>query len=220
MNKFVTSTLAIIFLFASWVQAQTLEEALDKTMTQFNNAQQASEMVEASNRLAMIAEKWNKEWIAPYYAAFSKVILSYTDSQTDKKDQYLDTADQLIEQAKAAAKEENDELYVLEAMAANARLAVDPQNRWQQYGKVFEQKLKKAKSLREDNPRIYYLRGSSLFYTPENFGGGKKAALPYFEKAASLYEKENETSIMKPSWGKEYNAQLLENCKSSYAPSN
>ena len=57
------------------------------------------------------------------------------------------------------------------------------------------QNLEKAKELNPDNPRIYLQRGISKFYTPKMFGGGKKAAAPYFEKAQGLFAKEQHTDI-------------------------
>jgi len=42
------------------------------------------------------------------------------------------------------------------------------------------------------------------------FGGGKKAALPYFEKAATLFSKENDNDIVNHiSWGKAVNEHFL-----------
>lgn len=45
-----------------------------------------------------------------------------------------------------------------------------------------EASLAKAETLNGDNPRIYLLRGTSLLYTPEQFGGGKKAASQSLKK--------------------------------------
>src|SRR5690606_31425081 len=106
----------------------------------------------------------------------------------------------------------NDETYVLSAMIANARMAVNPRSRWQKYGKIFEENLDKARELNADNPRIYYLQGTSKFFTPKMFGGGKKAALPYFEKADGLFAKESTDDIADPYWGKINNDYFLGMC--------
>lgn len=108
---------------------------------------------------------------------------------------------------------ESDETYVLAAMIANLRLAVKPASRWQQYGKIFQDDLDKAKEMNPDNPRIYLLLGNSNMYKPKMFGGGKKAALPYYEKAEGLFAKENMSDITKPYWGKNQNEYHLQECK-------
>ena len=114
-----------------------------------------------------------------------------------------------------AAKElgpENSETFVLAAMIANGRLAVDGQARWQKYGAIFSENLGKAKALNADNPRIYYLKGTSLFYTPTMFGGGKAASIKYFEQAKALFEKESKASLLVPYWGNEMNEYYIAEC--------
>src|SRR5262249_32135954 len=110
-------------------------------------------------------------------------------------------------------KKENDETYVLGAMIANARMAINPMQRWQKYGRIFSDNLESAKEMNPDNPRMYYLQGTSKFYTPKAFGGGKKAAQPYFEKAETLFAKEPGNDIAKPYWGKRTNTMFLTQCK-------
>jgi hypothetical protein len=132
-----------------------------------------------------------------------------------KREAYLDEAEKEKEDAVAILKKENDETYVLAAMIANARMAIDPMNRWQKYGQLFSQNLESAKEANADNPRMYYLQGVSKFFTPKQFGGGKKAAMPYFEKAQGLFDKEQALNkdITNPHWGKDKTVYFVEQCK-------
>jgi hypothetical protein len=70
-----------------------------------------------------------------------------------------------------------------------------------------------AKENNADNPRIYFLKATSTFFTPKMFGGGAKKALPYFEKADSLFAKESKDDIAKPFWGKEANDEFMKQAK-------
>jgi tetratricopeptide (TPR) repeat protein len=54
-----------------------------------------------------------------------------------------------------------------------------------------------------ENPRIHLLKGISLFYTPEAYGGGVDNAVDALKRAATLFEKETVNDPFKPSWGKE-----------------
>jgi len=45
------------------------------------------------------------------------------------------------------------------------------------------------------------------------FGGGKKNALEYLQKAEELYKSETETSVLKPHWGARRNAYYIGMCK-------
>jgi hypothetical protein len=96
-------------------------------------------------------------------------------------------------------------------MIASMKIGIYP-DQWQKYMEIFSSNLQKAKSLRAENPRIYYIEGMSKFYTPETFGGGKKNALSYFQKASEYFNSENESDIRKPFWGKQQNEEMLKKC--------
>jgi tetratricopeptide (TPR) repeat protein len=61
----------------------------------------------------------------------------------------------------------------------------------------------KALAKEPENPRIHLLQGISLFYTPQEYGGGADKAMESLTKAVNLFEKEAIVDPFKPSWGKE-----------------
>lgn len=207
----------IIALSFSAAQAQDFKAPLEKTFTAFDTSKEMDFKIEQSNKLSLIAKKWGNEWITHYYLSFSKAVLSYLEKDAAKRDAYLDEAEKEKDEALSILGKENDETFVLGAMIANARMAVDPMNRWQKYGALFSQNLESAKDLNPDNPRMYYLQGISKYFTPKAYGGGKKPSLPYFEKADGLFAaeaaREGSLDITKPHWGKEKNAYFLAQCK-------
>jgi len=211
MKKIVL--ISAMALAALNIQAQDFKAPLEKSFLAFDTTQDMSVKTEQSNKLTLIARKWGNEWITHYYASLSKAVLSYMEKDAGKRDAYLDEADKEKEDAVSILGKENDETFVLGAMIANARLAVDPMQRWQKYGQLFSQDLESAKDLNADNPRMYYLQGIAKYYTPKAYGGGKTAAAPYFEKAEGLFAKEKGGDITKPYWGKDKNAYLLAQCK-------
>jgi hypothetical protein len=230
MKKTLLLTLVIPSLFLSKGITQTIDSTnnsadttksviddfkatLQETYINFDTAKLMNEMVAASNKLTLIAQKYSNEWAAQYYAAFGLTVLSYIDKDEKKRDAYIDKAEALLAKATELYKKDYDEVYVLTAMIANARLAVKPGSRYKKYGDIFNANIEKAKTLRADNPRIYYLQGTSVYYTPKFFGGGAKNAQPYFEKADALFQNEKGGDIYKPYWGKQRNTDLLKKCK-------
>jgi outer membrane murein-binding lipoprotein Lpp len=213
MTKRFLFSLALMVGLTGSLFAQDLKKTLGETVKAFFDNKDQAEKNNQSNRLVLISKKFNTEWSASYYAALSKIMLNYNEPDNAKKDALLDEADDLLAQAASLSDKNNaaqqSEIYALTAMAANARLGVDPQKRWQKYGKIFEANLENAKKSNEANPRIYFLKGTSVFYTPKAFGGGKKKALEYFEKAAPLFAKESSDDITIPSWGKEVNEEYV-----------
>ncbi|MCW3123744.1 MAG: hypothetical protein JWQ38_3236 [Flavipsychrobacter sp.] len=194
-------------------KAQDFKTVLDKTFTAFDTTQDMNVKIEQSNKLGLIAKKFDNEWTSHYYLAYSKTVLSYMEKDAAKRDSYLDEADKERQDAVTILKKENDETYVLAAMIANARMVIDGMNRWQKYGKIFNEQLDNAKEQNPDNPRRYYLIGVSKFYTPKAFGGGKKIAQPFLEKAEGLLAKEQKTDITKPHWGMRLTEYYLAECK-------
>jgi hypothetical protein len=196
-------------------QAQEYKPVLEKSFLAFDTTYDMTTKVTQGNKLALIAKKWDNEWTAHYYLAYSKAQLSYMEQDAAKRDAYLDEADKELADAVSILKKDNDETFVLAAMLAHARMAVDGMNRWQKYGQIFNQDLESAKEVNPDNPRMYYLKGLSTFYTPKQFGGGKKAALPYFEKAEGLFAKDEGKDISQPHWGKDKTAYFIAQCKTA-----
>lgn len=155
-----------------------------------------------SAKIDKVKAKYPNNWIPAYYSAYCAVQLSYFDEKATPKlkDLYLDAADKSLEVVKTSCPLK-DEIYVLTAMIANARLAVDPQNRWKQYGKIFDDNLELAKKENENNPHIYLAKGFSVYYTPKMFGGGAKNAIDYFKKAQEKFALIKTYSLDKPYWG-------------------
>ncbi|MBS1614728.1 MAG: hypothetical protein JST06_01265 [Bacteroidetes bacterium] len=213
MKKTILAAAAICLTLAAQAQPDykaVLKSTFDAFDTTFVDMVAKQNL---GNKLVLIAKKYNDQWAPQFYAAYSIVQLAYFEKDPTKKDALLDEAANYRDDAAHLLGKENSETEVMTAMIANARIGVDPRNRWQKYGKEFEAHLEKAKELNADNPRIYLEYGITKFYTPKMFGGGKKEALPYFEKAKALYAKENQNDIEKPYWGLTTMEYFLEKAK-------
>ncbi|MCE7067845.1 hypothetical protein [Dyadobacter sp. CY326] len=162
----------------------------------------AKALQEIANQFERIAAAETKEWLPKYYAAYSNVMLGFVGVSLEEKDKYLDKADALLKEAETLAGKPNDEILVMRAFQSQIHLAADAMNRWQTDGEKFNGYLSSAKAINAENPRIYYLEGSSLFFTPEEYGGGKKAAKPMLEKATQKFASFKPESSIHPDWGK------------------
>lgn len=201
------------FLFVSLsFNAQTLEETLSNFYHQFDTAANLNQQMAAAAGFDMAANQWPEEAMSNYYAAYSKAIVSYSETDTKRKDMLLDQAVIYFEKLKLL-KPEDDETYVLAALIANARLSVDGASRWKEQGEIFNKNLEQAKSIDPSNPRIYYIQAISTYYTPKMFGGGAKKAKPLFEKAKELFPNQNKSSILIPFWGERQTEEYLKLCE-------
>lgn len=206
--------IAALTLGMGTAQAQDFKAPLTATWNAFDTTKAPEAKTQLANKLGLISKKWANEWSTHFYYSLAKTIISYNEKDEAKHDALLDEADKEHDEAVTLmGGKENDETYVLAAMIANSRMAVNPMQRWQKYGKIFTDDLNSAKEINEKNPRIYYMRGVSTLFTPKAFGGGRKAALPYFEKAGGYFATESNADITKPYWGKTQNTYFMEEAK-------
>jgi len=204
------------FLFSmmtivSFAQNGNYEKSMEQNIQLLDASKTAEDFTDVAAAFERIGDAEKTQWLPYYYAAFSRILMAY-NAPADEKDAICNKIDMLID--KAAALDNNSEIYCLKQMVATNRMMVDPMSRWQQYGTAAGQALETAKKLDANNPRIYYLEGQTLFNTPAAFGGGKDKAKPLFEKAANLYSTIKPATALHPKWGAQQNAAMLEKCKS------
>jgi len=190
---------------------QAMTDALT-TMNNFRGQPSATDLLTIANQFQRIATVESGEWLPRYYAGLNYVYLGFMGNNQAEKDKYLDQADVNLKAAEAISPK-NDELAVLKAYVAQARMIVDPMNRWQQYGPLFQSGIEQAKAMNPANPRPYVLEGSSLMYTPAQFGGGADKACPVLKQAMEKFATFKPASEFAPGWGKQQVEPLLAKCK-------
>jgi hypothetical protein len=184
------------------VSAQNPEyvKAMEEVVSAVQSAQFGSDLTEHENKFERIASVETKEWLPNYWAAYCLMMNSYIEKDADKKDLLLEKAEKMIANAEKLMPN-NDEIEVMKANIASARMAVDPQNRWQKYGTISGKSLKMAQKINPENPRAKLLEAQGIFFTPENFGGGKAKAKPLLEDAIQKFAKFKPNSSIAPNWG-------------------
>ncbi len=100
----------------------------------------------------------------------------------------------------------NSEDYVLLAMLKSFSIQFDTSNAMY-ISEDINKSINSAISLDSTNLRAWYVSASNDFYTPEQYGGGKKAE-KYLLKAISLPAQKITNGYL-PSWGKEESYEML-----------
>ena len=212
MKKTLTIlTLTLGLLANKSIQAQSVDSLLIQTYTAYDTAKVYPQLLMASNQFKLIAKQSSTYWLANYYAAWSIAVLSFQEPNKDRKDPMLDEADAFFRKIEPMDTA-NDEVALLGALLAQARLSVDPASRHGKYGKISDTYLAQVTKLNPNNPRMYYMEGNSKFYTPKLWGGGVDKAQPLYEKAEALFANDSQ-DIHKPHWGKAINEKMLAQCK-------
>lgn len=203
-------TIVICFFAVTGMHADDTkyEKAMKKILAKIDSVMNVSLMLDAANGFERIAFAEKDKWLPYYYASFMLTLASFTDTTAGNKDSYLDKADTFINIADSLEEDESEN-YVLKGMIAQARLQIDPMNRWMKYGPIANNNFLKAMKIDTLNPRPEYLQGVSLYYTPEQFGGGSAAAKPLLEKSLEKFNQFVPDNDLMPNWGREMTEQML-----------
>jgi len=193
--------LSLLFLTVA-IADDKYEKEIKKNLEKIDECKTPNDFIKLANNFERIAAAEKDKWLPYYYSAFVYVLASYVDSSNSRKDIYLDKSDKFISIADSL-QPGNSEVYTLKGMISQARMQVDPMNRWQKYGAEATKNFTKAIEIDTLNPRPEYLIGAGTFYTPKQFGGGPTAAKPILEKSLMKFEQFVPENDIAPKWGKE-----------------
>lgn len=208
MKHFLLS-MAMLVSVAAFSQTDKYTMAMQKNLAMLDSAKTTADLNATSAAFERVGDAEKTQWLPYYWSALAKVRVGWVDNSVDK-DKLANETKALI--AKGEAINQNAEFFSLRDMAAVQQMMVNPQERWQTYGKEAGDALQKGMQLDSKNPRLFYLQGMSVFNTPEQFGGGKAKAKPIFQQAADLYKTEEKKPLY-PTWGADMTDQMLAQCQ-------
>jgi len=209
----------INFLFLSLLlttrvygQDKKYVKAMENNITALDSAKTTEQLQYVANSFERISNAEKKEWLPYYYLAYNYTMIGIKESDLGSKDLLYEKAQMYADKADSLSLE-NSEIYTLKAFILQMKVGVDPKTRGGKLAPAIWKFLEKAMALTPENPRPFYLKGQSLFYTPPQYGGGKAKALPFLEQAVEKYSKFKPTSNIMPNWGEQKAKATLEQCK-------
>jgi hypothetical protein len=213
MRKSLSIFLSLLFLTVA-IADDKYEKEVKKNLEKIGECKSVNDFIKLANNFERISAAEKDKWLPYYYSAFMYVLASYTDSSNTRKDIYLDKAVNLNNVADSL-QPKNSEIYTLKGMIAQARMQIDPMNRWQKYGAEANRNFTEAIKIDTLNPRPEYLIGVGLFYTPKQFGGGPTTAKPVLEKSLEKFNLFIPESEISPAWGREELEEILQKINES-----
>jgi hypothetical protein len=209
-----TTLVTLIFLLISLiVYPQTnFEKAVKSALVDMDSAKTNEDFKAVAAKFERIAAVETGEWLPPYYSGLVYCIMAFRTENTSEKQIFVDYAQKQVDLAMKIAPEES-EVYTLQGMIYQAVIGIDPMGNGQLYSGKAAGAFTTASELNPANPRPYYLQAISVMYTPEEYGGGKKAACNLFVKANELFASFMPSSDIAPHWGKEDCSGYLATCR-------
>lgn len=215
-NLTIMKNLIILFFLTlttlnSSFASNNYQEAMTKALEKLEVAKDAETFQASANQFDRIANAEKDQWEAWYYSAYAHTVLSFMieKDDSDKRDGFLDKAQEAINKAKELSAN-NSEILVVQAYIYMGKTSVSPMIRGMMYGPKTGTVLEEALKIEPNNPRGHSLMGQNVYYTPKMFGGGAENAKPHLEKAVALFETAEEGgNCLAPTWGAYYTKVLL-----------
>ncbi len=213
MKKLLLITGCCLLVLSSFAQSEKFTAAMKKNLAAMDTSlKNPADLLTVANNFERIATAEKTQWLPYYYAALCQVNYGFMQQDKEKTDEIADKATALINKADSLAPQ-NSEISCIKSMIASCHMMVNPMQRWQQYGPESSEHMQAAIDQDATNPRPYFLKGQGLKYTPENFGGGCKTAMPELQTALDKYATFKPASDIHPNWGRQLTQSLLDGCK-------
>jgi hypothetical protein len=201
MKKTILFAAFILFALFTFAQSAKYESAMKMNIGKLDSMVANNNEEDMANSFIRIGDAEKTQWLPYYYAAYCKALQALTEKDNSKKDALADKATELITKAESILGKENSETDVIKSMIATAHMMVDPASRYMTYGQDISSNIQKSEALDSTNPRPVLVQAQNTFYTPEQYGGGKDAAKPMFDKAKQLMDNFKPDTDLSPSWG-------------------
>jgi len=195
-------TILLFLLLSGVINAQSAQygPAMKENLEKLGKWSDAPQSLAAT--FERIAQAEQSQWLPYYYAAYATIIQSFSLTAPDLKDKTLDHAQGLLDAA-SLQHPDSSELMVMQGFLYIAKLQADPMARGAEYSMKAHAAFDQAIKLNPENPRGYYLKGTTVLNTPDFFGGGKTPAKPILTQAAAKFDSFNPATPFSPNWGKE-----------------
>ncbi|MCF8365805.1 MAG: hypothetical protein K9H16_08490 [Bacteroidales bacterium] len=212
MKKTTLIITAIFIAATSFAGGVKYQKAMGEALAGFGTAESVEDYQNLSNKFMMIAQAEKNEWLPYYYHAQCYILMSFDNNETpEKKDQYLDVAEQSLDKMMELAHGES-EVYVMQGLLYTARLVIDPMTRGQKYSSLSAQAVGTALGIEPENPRARYMQIANEMGTAAFFGNDVTETC---EKASALYAVWDDYKIkskIHPQWGKGQLTDLIKKC--------
>ena len=213
MKKLILLALMTTLTVAGFSQSDKYLAAMKRNLAAIDSSfSNPPSLLSLANTFERIADAEKNQWLPYYYAALCQVNYGFMVTDKTQTDNIADKATALINKADSLSPK-NSEVSCIKSMIASCHMMVNPMQRYMQYGQESNTEMENAMEQDPTNPRPYLLKGQSLKYTPEQFGGGCKTAKIELQTAIDKFLVYKPASELYPAWGLQRVQQLMKECE-------
>jgi len=194
------------------ISQSNYEKEMKETLDKMSQAASVEDFQMVANQFERIANVKKDVWLPVYYSAYARVIMAAMEQDLQKKDPYLDAAQQNLDDIE---KMEHDatERMALQGFLYMIRMSVDPV-RGMELGQKCAMILNQAYMMNNNNPRAVLMLGQFNHGSAKYLGADTSEACAMFDAALQLLDQsQEESSQLLPNWGKDQVLSMQEQCQ-------
>ncbi|MEI7487442.1 MAG: hypothetical protein WCJ72_08545 [Chryseobacterium sp.] len=204
MKKYLLS-FALAFMGLTAFGQTAYEKSMTEKIAKLETVKSAEDFQTLANDFERISRIDQNQWLPVYYIAYAYIQKGRAQMNAGKKDElltYSGAAEKYLTQAEDLGGKNNSEIHLLKKMAYSLRMMENPQQRYMTDGVKAAEELKIAEQLDPTNPRIALIKAEDMYFTPEQYGGGKTKGIELFKQALEKFNAFKPKSALDPNWGK------------------
>ncbi len=212
--KTITSIILVLVLSPVFsIKGNNYEKAMKNALHNMSQAASVEDLSLVANQFERIANAENENWVPVYYAGYTRVLIAAMESDVQKKDPYLDAAQQHID---AVENMEHDatERMALQGFLYMIRMSVDPA-RGVELGQQCAMILNQAYMMNDQNPRAVLMLAQFNLGTAQYMGTDTSEACTMLTAALLLLDQSKDQSAdpFLPSWGRDMALMVQNQCQ-------
>lgn len=214
MKKVMTLIIALAFGINLQAQESTsYEQYMLETIHLYDSVKTMDDYKNILHRFERIAAAESTEWLSNYYAGLTYIYMSFVGGlEEELRDDYLDKALEAIEKAQEL-KGETSEILVLKGYVYMAKVSISPALRGMTLSGKVSAYFEKALAMDPQNPRANLMAGRWKYGSAQFFGSSTDDACALMQKALELFQAQDNTETIEPSWGENQAQAMTKRCE-------
>jgi hypothetical protein len=195
------------------IGAGNYEKAMKKALGRMNQAASIEDFQQVANQFDRIVNVEKDKWLPAYHGAYVKVMIAAMEQDPQKKDPYLDAAQQNLDAIEEMEHDETERL-ALQGFLTMIRMSVDPA-RGMELGQECSMIVNRAYALNNQNPRAVLMLAQFNHGAASYMGQDTSEACAMFDEVIKLLDnaESGEKDSFLPSWGRNMASMMQQQCQ-------
>ncbi len=212
--KTLTSIILLIVISPVFSNSgDNYEKAMKDALDKMDQAVSVNDLSLVANQFERIANVEKGNWIPIYYGAYARVMMAAMEQDPQKKDPYLDAAQQSLDEVEKLDHDATERM-ALQGFLYMIRMSVDPA-RGVELGQKCAMILNQGYMMNNQNPRAVLMLGQFNHGSAQYMGADTSEACAMFDTTLKLLDqpRDKDSDKFLPNWGKDLAMNMQKQCQ-------